>query len=140
MPARPPPYRPYNWRETTLRAKCFNTKMKATAGSTLAITLTIQSLVSATALTIPVLAPALVPVFGVPGELVGVYVALLYVGAMFGSLSAGGWITRFGAIRVSQLCLALCVFGLACILTATAPIDRTSLLSGTSVSVRLALR
>src|SRR3546814_15855718 len=89
-------------RETRPWSKCFNTNMKAPAGSTLAITLTIQSLVSATALTIPVLAPALVPVFGVPGELVGVYVALLYVGAMFGSLSAGGWITRFGAIRVSR--------------------------------------
>src|SRR3546814_15175754 len=114
MPARPPPYRPYNWRETTLRAKCFNTKMKATAGSTLAITLTIQPLVSATALTIPVLAPALVPVFGVPGELVGASVALLYVRTMFGTLSSGGWITRYGPIRPRLFSLALCDLVLGC--------------------------
>lgn len=92
--------------------------MKTIAGWTLPITLTIQSLVSAAALTVPVLAPALVPVFGVPGELVGVYVALVYVGAMFASLSAGGWVARFGAIRVSQFALVFCAAGLACSLTA----------------------
>jgi MFS family permease len=84
----------------------------------LGITLTIQSLVSAAALTVPVLAPALAPVFGVPAELVGVYVALIYVGAMFASLSAGGWVARFGAIRISQGCLLSCAAGLTCSLTA----------------------
>ncbi|HEU0228963.1 MAG TPA: MFS transporter [Burkholderiaceae bacterium] len=87
-------------------------------GKVLAITLTIQSLVSAAALTVPVLAPALAPVFGVPGELVGVYVALIYVGAMFSSLAAGGYVARFGAIRISQGSLLMCALGLACSLTA----------------------
>lgn len=81
--------------------------------------LAIQALVAAAALTVPVLAPVLGPVFDVPVELVGVYVALIYVGAMLGSLTAGGWITRFGAVRVSQIGLALCALGLACNLFAT---------------------
>jgi len=92
--------------------------MMSAGGKVLAITLAIQSLVSAAALTVPVLAPALAPVFGVPGELVGIYVALIYVGAMFSSLAAGGYVARFGAIRISQASLVSCALGLACSLTA----------------------
>jgi MFS family permease len=88
--------------------------MVASPGWTLTIMLAIQALVAAAALTVPVLAPVLGPVFNVPGEFVGVYVALIYVGAMLGSLTAGGWIIRFGAVRVSQIGLALCGLGLAC--------------------------
>ncbi|MYN14791.1 MFS transporter [Pusillimonas sp. TS35] len=86
--------------------------MKTGIYGTLGITLAIQALVSAASLTVPVLAPALAPVFDVPGESVGIYVAILYVGAMVGSLSAGGWVARHGAIRVSQAGLLFSALGL----------------------------
>lgn len=86
--------------------------MTAEVRGALVITLAIQSLVSAAALTVPVLAPVLVPVFGVAGESVGIYVSLVYVGATLGSLGSGGWIARYGGIRVSQAALFLCALGL----------------------------
>lgn len=92
-------------------------EMNAGLGTTLFITLAIQALVSAAALTVPVLAPVLGPELGVPAEYVGVYVSLLYMGAMFGSLSAGGWVLRIGAIRASQVGLSLCVVGLLATMT-----------------------
>ncbi len=93
--------------------------MKSGARGTLLITLSIQALASAAALTVPVLAPVLAPVFGVPGESVGAYVSCIYVGAMLGSLASGGWIGRYGAIRVSQCSLLLCAMGLALALLAS---------------------
>lgn len=87
--------------------------MNADVRGALIITLAIQALVSAAALTVPVLAPVLVPVFGVAGESVGIYVSLVYVGATLGSLGSGGWVARYGAIRVSQAALLLCALGLA---------------------------
>jgi len=89
-------------------------RMTTSAGATLAITLTVQALVSAAAMVVPVLAPALSADTGASAGLVGVYVALVYVGAMGGSLLAGGWVARQGAIRASQWGLALCAVGLLC--------------------------
>lgn len=86
--------------------------MKVSAGGTLAITLTVQALVAAAALIVPVLAPVIGASTGVPAEFIGVYVSLIYVGAMLGSLMAGGWVQRQGAIRASQWGLALCAAGL----------------------------
>lgn len=78
----------------------------------MAITLTVQALVAAAALVVPVLAPVIGASTGVPAELIGVYVSLIYVGAMLGSLMAGGWVQRQGAIRASQWGLVLCAVGL----------------------------
>ncbi|OZI79165.1 MFS transporter [Bordetella genomosp. 2] len=91
--------------------------MRVSAGGTLAITLAVQALVSAAALVVPVLAPVLSTSTGMSAESVGVYVALIYIGAMAGSLMAGGWIARHGAIRASQWGLVLCALGLACSLS-----------------------
>nr|WP_255592443.1 MFS transporter [Bordetella sp. BOR01] len=77
----------------------------------------VQALVSAAALVVPVLAPVLSVSAGVGAELVGVYVSLMYVGAMLGSLMAGGWVARLGAIRASQAGLVLCALGLLCSLS-----------------------
>ena len=86
--------------------------MRVSGAGTLAITLAVQSLVSAAALVVPVLAPVISVSAGVRAELVGVYVSLMYLGAMLGSLMAGGWVARQGAIRASQWGLVLCAAGL----------------------------
>ena len=86
--------------------------MQASALWTLIITLTIQALVAAALLVVPVLAPVLGPVLGVGAEMLGTYVALVYCGAMVGSLMAGTWVARLGAIRASQLGMLLCGVGL----------------------------
>lgn len=83
------------------------------ASVALAATLAIQVYVSFAASAAPVLAPVVAPAFGVAPELVGLFVGLLYVGSMSASLVAGGFVSRFGAIRVSQVCVALCALGLA---------------------------
>lgn len=88
---------------------------------TLAITLAVQAMVSMALLTLPVMAPVVASALGVSAALVGIYVALVYAGAMAASLSAGAAVARFGAIRVSQSGLVLCAAGLAlCAVPATA--------------------
>lgn len=79
----------------------------------LAITLAVQAMVSMALLTLPVMAPVVAPALGVSAALVGVYVAIVYAGAMVASLGAGAVVGRFGAIRVSQAGLVLCAAGLA---------------------------
>lgn len=94
----------------------------------LATTLAVQALVSMAALTAPVLAPEVGAALGLPATLVGVFVALIYVGAMLSSLAAGDLVGRFGAIRVSQVCLLLCGAGLALTTMGSAPIMAASAL------------
>jgi MFS family permease len=78
----------------------------------LAITTAIQSLVAMAVLTVPVMAPAVAPALGISPTYTGLYVSLVYAGAMLASLSAGNAVARFGAIRVSQGGLVLCAAGL----------------------------
>lgn len=61
----------------------------------------------------PVLAPAAAPALGVAPASVGFFVTLVYVGSMIGTVTAGGWVARFGPILVSQVGLMLCLAGLA---------------------------
>jgi len=88
--------------------------VKISGAATLAITLTIQALVAAATLMVPVLAPIISHAANLGEALVGGYIALVYTGAMLGSLMAGGWIARLGAIRVSQWAMVLCALGLLC--------------------------
>jgi hypothetical protein len=60
-------------------------------------------------LTLPVMAPVAAKDLAVSPALVGIYVALTYLGAMISSLTSGTSVTRWGPIRVSQLGLVLCV-------------------------------
>jgi len=53
---------------------------------------------------------------------VGYYVAAAYLGSMLGSAAAGGWVARFGPIRVSQAGLLLSCAGLALAASALAPL------------------
>ena len=91
----------------TARKPCMNS-----AWLTLVITTAIQAMVSMALLTVPVMAPALAPVLGVPTTWVGGYIALGYLAAMCSSLVSGAMVPRVGAIRISQFGLVLCAIGL----------------------------
>jgi MFS family permease len=88
-------------------------KTIALAGRALAATLLVQALTAMAALTVPVLAPSAAAEIGLDANYVGVYSAVLYVGAMASAALASGFVRRFGAIRVSQACLVLAAVGLA---------------------------
>lgn len=59
------------------------------------------------------MAPAAAPALGVPPAAVGYFVTAIYLGSMVSTVTAGGWVSRFGPIRVSQAGLLLCLAGLA---------------------------
>lgn len=85
--------------------------MKSTL-TPLFVTLAIQALASMAALTVPVLAPEAAADTGYPAKLAGVFIGLVYAGAMVSSLISGALIARLGPMRVSQICLLLCGAGL----------------------------
>ena len=59
------------------------------------------------------MAPVAAPALGVAPAAVGYFVMLVYVGSMIGTVTAGGWVGRFGPILVSQAGLGLCFVALA---------------------------
>jgi MFS family permease len=83
------------------------------AAIALAITLAIQIFTSLAATATAVLAPEIGRDLDVAPKLAGVFVGLMYAGAMSASLVCGGIIERYGAIRVSQVCVLLCAGGLS---------------------------
>jgi MFS family permease len=86
-----------------------------TAIVALAITLAIQVFTSLAATATSVLVPEIGRDLGLAPKLIGVFVGLMYAGGMSASLVSGGFIERFGAIRVSQVCVLLCASGLTAI-------------------------
>jgi len=78
----------------------------------LTATLAVQSIVSMVAVTVPILAPAAAEDIGISSTFVGIYVSLMYVGSMISSLWSGDFILRYGALRISKICLAFCGIGL----------------------------
>lgn len=88
----------------------------------LSTTIAIQALVSMSALTVPVFAPVAAGEMGIAPRYIGLYVAVIYIGSMISSLWSGDFVLRFGAIRVSQVCLGLCGAGLALVATASVPL------------------
>jgi MFS family permease len=79
----------------------------------LAATLAVQTLVALAVYCAPVMAPVAAPSLGVAPSAIGYFIALVYLGSMLGSVTSGGWVARFGPIRVSQIGLALSLAGLA---------------------------
>ena len=59
------------------------------------------------------MAPVAAPALGVAPSAIGYFIALVYFGSMLGSVTSGGWVARFGPIRVSQIGLGLSLVGLA---------------------------
>ena len=92
----------------------------------LVATLAIQIFASLAATATAVLAPEIAQAFAVAPKWVGVFIGLVYAGAMVASLACGGFIERYGAIRVSQCCVVLCAIGTAMI--ALAPDGSVALL------------
>ena len=86
-----------------------------TAIVALIATLAIQIFTSLTSSAPAVLAPALAGDLGITPKWIGVFVGLIYSGAMLGSLVCGGFIAKYGAIRVSQACVLFCATGIACV-------------------------
>jgi MFS family permease len=82
------------------------------SATALAVTLAIQMFTSLAATATPVLAPMIARDLAVPPTLLGAFVGLIYAGSMAGSLASGGFIERFGAIRVSQACVLFCAVAL----------------------------
>ncbi len=80
---------------------------------TVAAMLAQQALSTMAALTVPVLAPPIGAELGIEPSLIGAFTLGLYGAATVSALAAGSVILRFGAMRVSQLCLLACAGGLA---------------------------
>jgi MFS family permease len=83
-------------------------RARRTARVALAATLAIQVIVSLAATAPAVLAPVLAADLGVTPKWIGVFVGLVYAGAMLSSLACGGFIARYGPLRVSQVCVLIC--------------------------------
>lgn len=79
---------------------------------TLSVSLFIQAMVAMALLTLPVMAPVVSKALQVSPALVGFYVSVTYIGAMISSLMSGAAVSRWGAIRISQIGLLLCALGL----------------------------
>ena len=88
----------------------------------LAVTFTIQAVVSFAIYCAPVMSPVAAPALGVQASAVGYYIAATYFGSMLASAVSGGWVSRFGPIRVSQVSLLLCLAGLALAASAWMPL------------------
>ncbi len=67
------------------------------------------------------MAPVAGPALGVAPAAVGYFIAIAYAGSMIGSAAAGGWVARFGPIRISQASLLLCLCGMALAASAWPP-------------------
>ncbi|MFI4888254.1 MAG: MFS transporter [Burkholderiales bacterium] len=106
-----------------------------TALIALAATLAIQVYVSFAATATAVLAPDIAREFGVESRWIGLFVGIAYAGAMFASLACGGFIERFGPIRVSQACVAACAIGVVAM--AAAPANVAALLALAAIVIGL---
>jgi MFS family permease len=106
-----------------------------TAFVALTATLAIQIFTSLAATAPAVLAPELGREFGVNPRWIGVFVGLVYLGAMIASLACIAFIERYGAIRVSQVCVLLCAAGI--ILVGMLPTSAAALLVGAAILIGL---
>ncbi len=88
----------------------------------LAITFAVQAMVALAIYGAPVMAPVAAPALGVSASAVGYYIAAAYFGSMLSSAVAGGWLARFGPIRISQIGLMLCLAGLLLSASAWVPL------------------
>ncbi|MBT6095740.1 MAG: MFS transporter [Rhodospirillaceae bacterium] len=80
-------------------------------------TFTQQTLTYMTALVVPVAAPELAKVVGVPVAMAGLHMGLLYMFSSMSMLMVGGFIRKLGAVRMSQIALTSMGVGLALGLT-----------------------
>ena len=77
----------------------------------LVATTSVQVLVTMATLALSVAAPKAAGDIGIGPENIGIYASLVYLGAMVGTLTASGFVLRYGAIRFSQAAMAICAVG-----------------------------
>src|SRR5215203_2414383 len=87
----------------------------------LAETFSVQALGTMAVLTIRALAPAVAQTLGVSTVQVGYQVAVIYIAAMLGSLSAGACVATFGPSRTGQIAMLLDAAGCLVASLATIP-------------------
>lgn len=80
-------------------------------GAALGSTLLVQTLASLVLTAPSVLAPAVAPTLGFRPESVGMFVGVAYLAAMLSGLGSGGWVSRIGAVRLSQVAMLACTVG-----------------------------
>ena len=78
----------------------------------LVVTLVIQAMAVLAVLAPTVIAPVIVDALGVRNSAAGIYISFVYISAICSALYSGTLISRWGAIRVSQVGLLLCAIGL----------------------------
>jgi predicted MFS family arabinose efflux permease len=82
----------------------------------LAETTAIQAVGTMAVLVVPTIAPKIAETIGVPAARVGFQISILYLAAMFGSLTAGTLVARLGPGRTGQIAMLLTATG--CMLAA----------------------
>ena len=75
-------------------------------------TMSIQSLATASTVTLSAIAPLVASAIGMPSSFIGTYVCFIYIGAAFAAVAGGTMVTRYGGIHVSQACLIIAAIGL----------------------------
>lgn len=88
----------------------------------LIVTITVQAIVSLAALAAPVMSLDAAETSGIAARNVGIFVGIIYATACLSSLIGGALVSRFGAIRMSQVSLVLCTGGLIAAAGATGPL------------------
>lgn len=81
-----------------------------------------QALAYMSGLIMPVAAPAVAQDLGVNPALVGVFTGCIFFAGMFAQVSCGGFIVRYGALRMSQISLCLMAAGLLAITSGLLPV------------------
>jgi MFS family permease len=76
-----------------------------------------QAVLSMATVTLPILAPAVAAETGLAFSLLGLFVALIYASSMACGLVSGALVRRWGALRLSQLCLLAASAGVALLTT-----------------------
>ena len=84
-------------------------------------TMAVQLLASLCLSAAAVMAPAVAPSLGIAPSAVGIFVGCAYLFAMVVGLGSGGWVPRWGAMRVSQAAMEVIALGMA-VATAGVPL------------------
>lgn len=95
---------------------------RSAAAPALAITLAIQALASASAIAPTAAGPVVTAQLGLPSSAVGLYIALVYLGAMVATVLGSHFIAHHGAIRTSQVSLLACAAGLGLLCSGWLPL------------------
>jgi MFS family permease len=97
------------------------TQPKGRLAGVLAATLSTQALASWAMLVLAAIAPMVADSFDLPAVLIGYQIAIVYFVGTATSLVAGGLVRRWGACRVSQVCVLACALGCLIVLLPALP-------------------